>query len=382
MMRRLNDEQLRLGIFFPAMSGPHVISRTIAAENPDNTDPDVMIDVAQTCEDVGLDFIFLADSWSAGEHCAAANFHDPVWYPPLLLGALATCTREIGLVSTVHTALHHPTHIARMAATLDHLSGGRWGINVVSGGGAGDELLGIDALDHDARYRRARELTDAITVLWEGDEVDLHGEHLDVTGALNVPPRAQDRPLVISAGTSPAGLEFAARSADWLFISGPDGASTRTRIAAADRLAQAAGRPPGSIRPMMLGDLVVRDTDAEAEAVRQDVRSKVDLDAAREFAIGIMGSIDAYRELFERDEDPEVLRDYGSKLGRQQFYGSPQRVAAEIVRVHREFGAKGLAFTFPYWAPEQIRRCLEPVLPLLEDAGVWTSPKRKGWTWG
>lgn len=383
MMRRVNDDQLRLGIFFPSMSGPHVISRAVAATNPDVTDPSVQMEVARTCEEVGLDYIFLADSWSNGPHCVAANFHDPVWYPPLLLGALAACTSHIGLVSTLHTSLHDASHIARIGATLDHLSGGRWGINVVSGGGGAEELFHLEPLDHDGRYLRAQQLTDSLPKLWKGEHAVIDQEFVGVDGALNVPLPVQAQPLVISAGTSEAGIAFAAQSADWLFISGPDPKAVRARIQQADDEATRCGRPPHSIRPMMLGDLVVRTTDEEAELVRQDIRSKIDLDAAREFAIGISGSIDAYKKMFDDGgDDAELLRDYGMRLGRQQFYGSPETVAEKIIRVHTDFGAKGIAFSFPYWSPANIKSCLEPVMALLEDAGVWTNPHRRGWSWG
>jgi alkanesulfonate monooxygenase SsuD/methylene tetrahydromethanopterin reductase-like flavin-dependent oxidoreductase (luciferase family) len=81
-----------------------------------------------------------------------------------------------------------------------------------------------------------------------------------------------------------------------------------------------------------------------------------------------------------QSENERLLR-VGSRGGGQLLHGSPRTVVAEIVRLHREYGCRGLAFSFPVWSPDEVHRSLLSILPLLVEAGVWISPHERGWSW-
>jgi FMN-dependent oxidoreductase (nitrilotriacetate monooxygenase family) len=156
--------------------------------------------------------------------------------PTTLLGALAAATSHIGLIATASTTYNEPYHLARTFASLDHISGGRAGWNVVTSLNDGEALnFGLDAhLDHATRYARAEEFFDVVTGLWDSFEDDAfvhdqesgiyfdeaklhalnhHGEYLNVAGPLNIARPPQGRPVIVQAGASEAGKAFASRVA-------------------------------------------------------------------------------------------------------------------------------------------------------------------------
>jgi FMNH2-dependent dimethyl sulfone monooxygenase len=178
MTRADDDESMRLGIFYPNTPGLHVASSLVRQENPDAMDLRAHIEAAQACEEIGLDFIFLPDRWSPyGPACSAVGFQDPMIHAPMLAAALSAVTRDIGIVTTMHTTYHHPVHVARIGANLDALTKGRWGLNIVTGFTANEgELFGLDAIPHDERYAMADEFLDAVRELWAGEHVDFRGK--------------------------------------------------------------------------------------------------------------------------------------------------------------------------------------------------------------
>jgi FMN-dependent oxidoreductase (nitrilotriacetate monooxygenase family) len=195
-------------------------------------------DIAQTAERGKLDSIFLADGvalWGNVRYNSHSRFE-----PLTLLSALAAVTDRIGLIATASTTYNEPYHLARKFASLDHLSGGRAGWNIVTSAGA-DEARNFnrDARPgHEIRYERATEFLDVVTKLWDSWEDDalvidkargifadtekIHtpdhvGEHFQVRGPLNTPRPVQGHPLLVQAGSSETGKEFAARFAEAVF---------------------------------------------------------------------------------------------------------------------------------------------------------------------
>lgn len=382
-MHRTDDTSLRLGTFYPSSTSIHVVSRAIARRNPDPFDLRVQARLSAACEEAGLDYIFLADRWAPyGERCTAAMFQDPFWYAPMLAAALATTTRHIGLVSTIHTTYHRPEQVANYGAILDRLSGGRWGFNIVTGFSPNETgLFGLDDIGHDDRYAMAEDFIDTMKHLWAGNSGPYRGPYyaLDI-GATSLAP-IQERPLLINAGASPAGLIFAAKHADWIFLTGADGAEIKAKIAKVNETAREHGREQGSIRAMLHANIVVRDSDDEALALGESIRRQVDLDAAREFTAELMGGMETYRRVLGAHGEHDRLVRAGSRGGGQLLHGSPRTVVAEILRLREEYGCRGLAFSFPLWSPDEVRATMLKILPLLAEAGVWVSPYRRGWSW-
>jgi FMN-dependent oxidoreductase (nitrilotriacetate monooxygenase family) len=247
-------------------------------------------DLARTAERAGMDMLFVADHVAIWDSVASgvAHYANPRLEPITLVSALAAETRHIGLAVTASTSYSDPYNLARMFASLDHISRGRAGWNVVTSAMDEEALnFGRDAtIEHGHRYERAAEFLDVVEALWDSwedgsvlidrasgrfaDPVRVHsinhrGEHFAVRGPLNVPRSPQGYPLILQAGSSEAGRAFAAAHADVQFAmirSVEEG--LRYRADMDQRLARR-GRAPESFR-IIAGVLpVVASSRAEAE---------------------------------------------------------------------------------------------------------------------
>ncbi|OJY49091.1 MULTISPECIES: LLM class flavin-dependent oxidoreductase [unclassified Pseudonocardia] len=210
----------------------------------------------------------------------------------VVLGVLAQATSRIGLGATYSTTYYPPFHVARTFATLDHLSGGRAAWNVVTSVNDSEaQNFGVHAhLGHDARYDRADEFLDAVAGLWdtwedgavvhdrEGGvyadpskvhELNHHGEYFDVRGPLTVPRTPQGRPVIIQAGSSGRGREFASRWADLIFTGDPGVEVARSHYADQKERIAAAGRDPGSVKLCPMAYAVVGESEAHAKEREQ-----------------------------------------------------------------------------------------------------------------
>ncbi|MCT9931295.1 LLM class flavin-dependent oxidoreductase [Planotetraspora sp. A-T 1434] len=207
------------------------------------SEPDRLTDVrhyqnlARIAERGRLDSVFLADGlalWGNVKHNALGGLE-----PLTLLSALAAVTDHVGLIATVSTTYNEPFHVARKFASLDHISEGRAGWNIVTSAGEAEaHNFGIDRPAHRQRYERASEFLDVVTKLWDSWEDDavlgdraagvyadtgkIHqiehtGDHFRVKGPLNTQRPPQGRPLLVQAGSSEDGREFAARHAEAVF---------------------------------------------------------------------------------------------------------------------------------------------------------------------
>lgn len=238
--------RMHLGVFFNH-TGHHIASwRHPKADADANVNIDHYVRIAQTAEAAGLDFLFFADSAATAERrpesLKRSAQYTAYFEPTTLLGALATATKRIGLVSTATTSYNEPYNIARRFASLDHISKGRAGWNVVTSGNESEAPnFGRDAhYEHDARYDRAREFVAVVHGLWDSWDDDafprdkasgvylepsrMHhlnhdGPHFKVRGPLNVPRPPQGYPVIFQAGTSEMGRELAAETAEGVFTS-------------------------------------------------------------------------------------------------------------------------------------------------------------------
>ena len=202
------------------------------------------VDCVQTAERAGLDFIFFADSLAIRnvdvETLSHSSQYTAYFEPTTLLSCLAMVTKHIGLVSTATTSYNEPYHVARRFASLDHLSAGRAGWNVVTSGNLNEAMnFGREEhYEHDERYRRASEFVEVVKGLWDswdddaflydraggrffdpGKVHDLNhkGEWFNVQGPLNVPRPPQGYPVIFQAGHSNIGRELAAATAEGVF---------------------------------------------------------------------------------------------------------------------------------------------------------------------
>jgi FMN-dependent oxidoreductase (nitrilotriacetate monooxygenase family) len=198
--------------------------------------------VAQTAERGKFDYFFLAEGLAIRQHGDEFFDHDIVGRPDTIpvLAAIAAVTRHIGLVGTINSTFNEPFELAREFASLDHLSGGRAGWNVVT---SFDPFTGANFrkggfLPRDQRYQRAEETVRTVKDLWDTWPADAivadketgrfladgnvgafehHGQQFDIAGRFTVPRSPQGRPVIVQAGVSPDGRDFAAANADLIF---------------------------------------------------------------------------------------------------------------------------------------------------------------------
>jgi alkanesulfonate monooxygenase len=256
----------------------------------------------QALERAKFDAFFMAD------HMAVLNMpldalkrsHTVTSFEPFtLLSALSQVTERIGLVATGSTTFDAPYHIARRFASLDHISGGRAGWNIVTTSNPDAALnFGLEELvEHDERYRRAREFYDVVTGLWDSwadnafirdvehgiffDPTKMHvldhkGKYLSVRGPLNIARPVQGWPVIVQAGASEAGRQLAAETAEAVFTAQSNLAAGREFYADVKGRMKALGRSPGHMKILPACFVVVGDTVEEARAKRAKLDSLVD----------------------------------------------------------------------------------------------------------
>lgn len=376
---------IRLGLFYPNTACMQVKSRSIAAENMDIMDLDTHRQVAQACEKIGLDYMFMADHWgSRGPHTRHSGVGDPILFAPILAMHLLAATTRIRCITTVHTSWFHPIAIARMGAALDRLSNGRWGVNMVTGNGGGYGLISnyFDELGHDERYDLASEVVEILTQAWSQEKVDFKGTYFTVKGEMLGPLSTQQpRPLIVSAGASGKGRDFAGRYADYIFMPGQMAVDDlRSRMNDMRAIAKKHGRPDGAIKMQLHASIIVRDTAEEAKAVSDAFAERVDAEIVAEYITAWKGLSMTFKEVHEALAGKDY-RQMGLVGGAHKMHGGADQVADEIEYLYRELGCEGLAFVMPIWSPEELFRIGETVLPKLRKKGVWTPPAERGSTW-
>lgn len=249
-------------------------------------------DLALAAEAAKLDSIFFADALALGEEVAHAARGE--LEPLTLLGALAALTERIGLIATASTTYNEPYNLARQFASLDHLSGGRVGWNIVTSWAPGaaanfgqDTQVGIDQ-----RYARAHDFVEAVSRLWDSWAADAivddrdsgiyalpervrraehRGSHFSVAGALNIPRSPQGRPVFVQAGASTDGRAFAARYAEAIFTAHLSKESAIAFYADVKTQARTLGRGPDQIVILPGLSAAIGSTEAEAKRVWEEL---------------------------------------------------------------------------------------------------------------
>jgi N-acetyl-S-(2-succino)cysteine monooxygenase len=274
-------------------------------------------EVARLAERGRFDMLFNADSQSTfgpddpevWSRTTAATRPEPI----TLFAALSMVTTHIGLVATATTTYGDPFHVARFFATLDLVSGGRAGWNLVTSSAASEALnFGFDAhMPHAARYMRAREFAEVVTGLWDSWEDDafindkeaglsfdpakLHflnhmGKFFKVRGPLNVPRSPQGRPVIVEAGQSDVGRELAGETAEVVFTVQQRLDDGRDFAADVKRRAQKYGRSPDDVKIMPGVLVVVGATRAEAEAKYESLQALIHPDQGVKTLSDLLGT--------------------------------------------------------------------------------------------
>ena len=416
------SRQMKLGAFFHP-TGHHIASW----RHPDSyaaaaVDFAHYTELAQTAERGKFDLLFLADSpsmrnWPPERQSRVATYIAG-FEPITLLAALAAVTNHIGLVATATTTYNEPLHIARKFASLDHISGGRAGWNLVTSTNPKEALnFGKEThLAHDDRYDRAREFAQVVRGLWDSWDEDafvrdkasgryfdperLHvldhkGEHFSVRGPLNVPRPPQGHPVIVQAGSSDVGKELAAEIAEVVFTAHQ---SVENALKFYDdlkgRLAKY-GRAPDDVKIMPGVSPVIGRTQQEADEKFEHLQSLVHPEIGLALLGELLGNIDLspypldgpLPDIAKSDSSQHVLKMFTDmareeKLSIRQLYlrvvcrghwilcGTPETVADKLQEWFEAGGADGFNVMPPY-LPRALDDFVDQVVPELQRRGIF-----------
>ncbi len=412
--------QLHLGAFMRPAAIHTGAWRYPGADAGANFSLDQMRRSIRRLEEAKFDAFFMADHLALLNMPMAAlqRSHTVTSFEPLtLLSALAMETDRIGLVATASTTFDAPYHIARRFASLDHISGGRAGWNVVTTANPdaafnfGHEIQ----MEHDERYGLAREFVDVVTGLWDSfaddafvrdqesgifvDPSRIHvldhkGASLDVRGPLNIARPPQGWPVIVQAGASPAGRQLAAETAEVVFGAPPSIEAARSYYTDLRARMAAIGRGPETLRYLPGAFVIVAPTKEEAIQRRAELDSLVHYDSG----IGSLNSMLGYDVSgFDPDgplpEIPEtnsgrsqrermvnLARDKGLTIrelaqaagsyGGFAFVGTPDSIADEMQEWLESEACDGFNVMFP-WLPGGLDDVVDLLIPELQRRGLF-----------
>jgi FMN-dependent oxidoreductase (nitrilotriacetate monooxygenase family) len=386
-------------------------------------EPQHWLELARILERGLFDAIFLADvlgvydvykgnADAALRHGVQVPLNDPLALIPLMAGA----TTHLGFGVTCALTYEHPYSFARRISTLDHLTGGRIGWNIVTGylDSAARNLGLTRQLSHDERYDLADEYLDVVYKLWEkswdddavvnnkarGEYIDPkrvhainhHGKYYQVPGIHLCEPSPQRTPLLYQAGTSPRGTAFAARHAECTFVSGPSKKVVKRYVDDTRAAAISAGRHPDGLRVYSQALIVTGATQLGAELKYEDYRRHIDIDAALALLSGWTGvdfgniSLDATVEYIESDAGRTALASFSAAdpdrrwtvreaaefvgLGGRGpvLVGDAGRIADQLESWMDETGIDGFNLAFAV-AHESMRDVVDFIVPELQRRG-------------
>ncbi|GLX21322.1 MULTISPECIES: LLM class flavin-dependent oxidoreductase [Streptomyces] len=401
-------------------AGHHDAAWRHPASSPERvTDVRYFQELARTAERGRLDSIFFADGvalWGKARHNALGGFE-----PLTLLSAIAAVTEHIGLIATVSTTFNEPYNLARKFASLDHISGGRAGWNIVTSGTL-DEARNFNReehLEHGLRYDRAREFLDVATKLWDSWEDDaivldkergiyadtdkLHpaahkGEYFGVAGPLNVPRSPQGYPLLVQAGSSESGKEFAAQYAEAVFTAQQTLADGQTFYKDLKSRLARYGRTEDELLVLPGIAPVIGATEAEAKALERELTELQVPEYGLAQLSGMLGTdltgADLDGPLPELPEEREIngnksrftlvaeiarrdgltLRELIARLGagrgHRVFAGTAEQIADQLEEWFTQGAADGFNIMAPV-LPTGLTDFVDQVVPVLQDRGLF-----------
>ena len=422
-------KQVILGAHFPGVNNHTVWSDPRSGSQIEFGS---FVHLARTAEAGLFDFFFLAEGLRLREQRGKIHDLDVVGRPHTMtvLTALAAVTEHLGLVGTNQATYNEPYELARQYATLDHLSGGRAGWNVVTSPDAftGENFRRGGFLDPADRYRRAAEFVQVARELWESwapgaivadtaggsyvagaggpGSFGHKGVDFDVEGHFTVPRSPQVHPVVLQAGDSDGGREFAAGSADAIFTRFSSFDAGRAFYADVKGRLARYGRSPGSLKVLPGSTFILGDTEDEAREHARHVRRQ---QVSPQTAILLLEQLwNADLSAFDPDgplpdfdpvadadsiikgrtrlfDDPVAMSRQWRRLaearklsireliievtGRVNFVGTPARIAAEINRYVQEDACDGFILV-PHLVPAGLDEFVTKVVPLLQERGV------------
>ncbi|WP_141501569.1 LLM class flavin-dependent oxidoreductase [Paenibacillus luteus] len=414
------DKQLKLGLFIQS-TGHHAAAwRHPGSATGQSHNVKYYQQLAKDAERGKFDLIFLADDLAVPLPFKSALTDRYGKLEPLtLLSNLAAVTEHIGLAATMSTTFNEPFHAARKFASLDHISDGRAAWNVVTSA-LNDEAYNFGQekiLDHELRYDRADEFVQVVKGLWDSWDEDAvgankeSGQYFDadkvhvlnhkgpffsVRGPLNVARPVQGRPVLIQAGSSETGQQFASKNADIVFTVQNDLGKAKHYYSQVKQKAESQGRSADDIKIMPGLFPIIADTIEEAEANYQQLQDLVDRHIGTALLGGVFDNIDlsgyADDELFPELQDAqgtrsrfqlvmetarregltvrEVYLRFASARGHLTVIGTAEQIADLMELWLREEAADGFNIMPPYM-PGGLNDFVDKVIPILQQRGLF-----------
>jgi len=371
---------------------------------------------AQIAEAAKFDFVFIADSMYIDKNSSPHYLNR--FEPLTILSAIAAVTKHVGLVATATVTYSEPFNLARQLASLDHISKGRAGWNVVTSwlSGTAENFSRREHLNHDTRYRLAQEFLDVVKGLWDSYEDDafivdkangrfldpskLHelnhkGEFLSVKGPLNIARSPQGHPVIFQAGASENGRNFAARNAEAIFVHYSSLEENRAYYSDVKRRAVQFGRSEDEIFILPGISPIVGRTQEEAEA---KYRQKLSLVSVEKAVVALSRPFDHYDFTKHNLDDPfpdlgelgyhshrssaEKIKEMARKENltlrevalrhatpRGDFVGTAEEVADRIQEAVEKRAADG--FIVGESLPGELENFTKQVVPILRERGLF-----------
>ncbi len=355
---RNGRDPLKFGIFMPSVSHNPNISRY--KPEPDDWTFESNKRIALAAEAAGFDFIFPISRWKG--FGGDINYHGNSLETMTWASALLAVTKTIEIYSTVHVPAFNPVVAAKMGATLDHIGGGRWGINLVSGWCRPEfEMMGVDILEHGNRYERTEDFIKILKGLWTEPPgtFDFESENYTVKGGYVQPqPQRKPHPPIVNAGSSDHARDMVARQCDWSFIC-PVSLDDAEAITA-DIKARAAKEGRDVRVVSMLQPIWYNDNPQRAFDEKDEVVAQADWEALNNWADGLGMESGSFTQ-----HTREMLA-FGA--GTPPALGTAQDVA-EGIRAFYDRGVDGILMSYNRYLEDTVKFGNE-VIPILGEMGL------------
>ncbi len=354
-----NDQKLKLGLFGTNCSNGLTVSH---APTTYRATWEHSLAIAQRAEAIGFEMLVPIARWRG--FGGTTDFNGIAFETYTWAAGLAAATERIMVFSTSHVPTIHPIVAAKQCVTVDHISAGRFGLNLVMGWVRPEmEMFGAPQREHDERYAYGAEWLGVVKRLWtEEAPFDFDGKYIHIRqGQAHPKPLQKPYPVLVNAGFSPAGIDFSAREMDFNFLTITTLDEAKAVIAELRRRARGYGREIGL---MMFGMMICRDTECEAQEVRRQILENGDWDAAN--------NIMSVFAVESQSLSPEQIKKFAERFilgwGGYPLIGTPAQVVEELQKIS-ECGIEGIVLGFLDYH-EELAYFERTVMPLLRQAGL------------
>jgi len=353
----MNDQKLKLGVFGMNCSNGLIISK---APTSFEMTWEQSLAIVRKADEMGFEIALPLGRWRG--FGGDTDFNGISFETYTYAAGLAQATKNIAVFATSHVSTVHPVVAAKQAATIDHISGGRFGINLVMGWFRPEmEMFGGSMRDHDSRYAYGDEWLDIVQRIWtEEQPFDYDGKFFQLKGVQAHPKPVQKRPVLINAGTSGAGLEFAAKNVDFAFASIDKVENIKKHIAVTGIAKKKYQRDVGVCASALI---VARDSEDEAKAVYQSILDQGDWVAAKNMMAVLGIESQSFNERLAKSQE-KFVAGYGTNA----LIGTPRQIVEQL-QVYSDQGLQGVVLYFLDYAKE-LDYFDAKIMPLLREAGL------------